>query len=986
MKKRFFSGLAVMVAIGLLMGCVTKKRKNEASAAGKFYHNTTAYYNGYWNATEILRESMIQLRASNQDDYNQILEVEDFVSVDNPKMVKAEMDKILEKVSTVAQLHEPSEWVDDCYIMMAKAQYLKQEYETAEETLEYFQEDFNPSNPYGRNYKSKKLTGKAAQKARKEEQKEKEKLREEEKKKKEEVKEEKAKTRKEIQKEKEKERERAKKERIKRQKEAAENRKKGIKTVPQPTASSSGTSRLDTLNTTQKQTEEKVETPPLSAIKPPKPEVDETAYSEGLLWLAKTYIKRENWFSSEMLLDKLQSSAIKKDIRAELPATFASLYIRQKRFDEALPKLAEAVELTKNKQLKARYAFIAGQISQQNENYSAAQKFFTTAKKYARNPKMEFMAGMASAKTGMLSGDKSSDAVLADLNKMLREDKYKNVRDQIFFTIAEIQLAQNDKASALQSLRESIAANTEDTKLKAETYYRIAGIHYEDQQYLKASLYYDSTMTLLNKTDSRYALVSKYVSNLKDIAANLELIAYQDTLLYFASLSEEDQQKIIPPWLKNRKKTTPAEPQPGLLSKQISVRSGTDFGTSSFFAYNKASKDKGKEEFDKTWGRRNLEDNWRRSSKASGGEDTENEQANQAAVEKEQAEDKEELQKFLRELPDNPVRQQEANNRIMYAMFTLGKLFRDKIENFSQSASTLEAMHTRFGPTPHELDSYFYLYLDYLDLNKAAAAEEVKNRILRKFPDSKYAAILSDPDYFKKTAQSESKGQQYYQKVYDLFQQGNHARVIDAVDQSVAVLGEDIGYLPKLQLLRAMSLGNQKGKDAYMQALNELIIAHPNTAEQLKAKEILRFLGGDNSAFANVQDVDKLYQRDENSVHYVAVITYDMDETRHINLKVAISEYNKKQYKNERLQLGDASLNVTENAQVILIRKFENETKAMEYYRKALRDADEYSGGENAPFDILPISQTNYRKMLSERSAAGYRQFFENTLLGGNSK
>ena len=168
----------------------SKKRKNEASAAGKFYHNTTAYYNGYWNATEILRESMIQLRASNQDDYNQILEVEDFVSVDNPKMVKAEMDKILEKVSTVAQLHEPSEWVDDCYIMMAKAQYLKQEYETAEETLEYFQEDFNPSNPYGRNYKSKKLTGKAAQKARKEEQKEKEKLREEEKKKKEEVKEE----------------------------------------------------------------------------------------------------------------------------------------------------------------------------------------------------------------------------------------------------------------------------------------------------------------------------------------------------------------------------------------------------------------------------------------------------------------------------------------------------------------------------------------------------------------------------------------------------------------------------------------------------------------------------------------------------------------------------------------------------------------------------------------------------------------------------
>ena len=155
------------------MSCVTKKKKSETSKFGKFYQNTTAYYNGYWNSKEILKESMKTLRLANVDDYNQILAVEDFVSLDNPKMVKADMDKIIEKVTTVAQLHEPSDWLDDCYVMMAKAQYLKQEYETAEETLEYFQEDFNPSNPYGRNYKSKKPTGKAAKKAKEAEKKEK---------------------------------------------------------------------------------------------------------------------------------------------------------------------------------------------------------------------------------------------------------------------------------------------------------------------------------------------------------------------------------------------------------------------------------------------------------------------------------------------------------------------------------------------------------------------------------------------------------------------------------------------------------------------------------------------------------------------------------------------------------------------------------------------------------------------------------------------
>jgi hypothetical protein len=183
---RFFFLLILFSVI--LISCVAKKKRNETSKLGKAYQNTTAYYNGYWNAKEILRESMILLRLANVDDYNKILEVEDFISVDNPKMVKAEMDKIIDKVTTVAQLHEPSDWVDDCYVMMAKAQYLKQEYETAEETLQYFQEDFNPSNPYGRNYKSKKPTGKAAKKIKEEERKEAEKKKEAEREKKIEIK------------------------------------------------------------------------------------------------------------------------------------------------------------------------------------------------------------------------------------------------------------------------------------------------------------------------------------------------------------------------------------------------------------------------------------------------------------------------------------------------------------------------------------------------------------------------------------------------------------------------------------------------------------------------------------------------------------------------------------------------------------------------------------------------------------------------------
>lgn len=1010
MNNKLVYIVTVLLITTVAISCVTKKKKSETSKFGKFYQNTTAYYNGYWNSKEILKESMKTLRLANVDDYNQILAVEDYVSLDNPKMVKAEMDKIIEKVTTVAQLHEPSDWVDDCYVMMAKAQYLKQEYETTEETLEYFQEDFNPANPYGRNYKSKKPTGKAAKKAKEAEKKEKDEAKQKAKQIENDIKEEKvkakeeerktiAKTKAEEKKEREKKREQDKKEKEKQRKENAKNRKKGIP-AKKPTDNNPKKENLSDTSADTKQPEKKTTPVKSESVKPvedikeetftpekPKPpQEDKTAYSEGMLWLAKTYIKRENWFASEILLEKLESGAVSDDIKGDLPATFADLYIKQKRYAEAIPKLEEAIKKEDDRQLKARYSFIAGQISQIENNSSAALKYFADAKKYAKLPKMEFMAELAVAKNGINSGSRSKESVISDLKKMLNEEKNLDVKDQIYYTLAEIELSQNNMSEAISNFKNSIAFNISDQKLKSESYYQIANLYYNKENYLDAANYYDSTLTLLQTTDSRYSLVQKYVGNLKDIATNLEIIKYQDTLLYFVTLSEDEQKKIIPSWLeKNRKQ--PENVQSGaLINKQIITPSAVDFGNSSFFAYNRNTKTKGKEDFDKTWGRRSLEDDWRRISKSSGGQ-VDNADVKVAEADgKEEKYNKEEFDKFLRELPSNPVKKQEANDKIMNAMFTLGKLFRDKIDNFSKSASTLEGMHNRFGPTPYELDSYFYLYLDYTDLANTSKADEYKNKLTKKYPDSKYAAILSDPDYFNKSNKQSSKPEQYYKSIYGLYEKGEYVKALETIDQASKILGDENIYVAKMALLKAMCIGGKDGKDAYVQALNEVIIGYPNTPEQIKAKEIMRFLGGDKSAFANVKDVDKIYQREENTIHYVVIVTYGLEEAQHVNFKVAVSEYTKKNFKSERLQFGDASLNIQDNAQIILVRKFDNETKALEYYNKAVKDSEELTGNVKYTYDIFAISQPNYRKMLSERSAVSYRTFFENNILISKEK
>ncbi len=987
--KQFFQIYFVIIA--LIVGglsCTVKKRKNETSATGKFYHNTTSYYNGYWNAKEILRESMILMRNANVDDYNQILEVEDFVSLNNPKIVKADMDKIIQKVTTVAQLHEPSDWVDDCYVMMGKAQYLKQEYETAEETLAYFQEDFNPKNPYGRNYKSKKPTGKRAKKIKAAEKKEKAAEKKKLAKEKESAKKEKDKTRAQQAKEKSKERAAAKKEKERQKKIDAKNKKKGIKKAPKPTTNVSKTESTESSpkviqNTaeTNNTSEDDAYVPPT----PPKPEDDKTAFNEGLLWLSKTYIKRENWFAAQLLLEKVMSSGAIEDIKNQVPATFANLYLKQKRYDEALVSLNEAIEVETDKQLKARYAFISGQIHQMNNNFEQAYSSYKMSKKWARDPRMEFMSDLAISKSGIAAGAVSKDKVIQDLLKMATNDKYINFRDQLYFTLAEIEISLDNENKAIEYFALSAKNNINDNKLKSEAYFRIGELNYKNEKYLEARNYYDSTLMVLAKTDPRYSPIKKYVDNLKDIASNIESIKYHDTLLYFASLEGKVQEEAITQYLINNKPKEAEQTKSGNLSSRNINSSFGITKKSNFFAYDKNGVEKGIETFQKQWGRIDLQDDWRRRMKASTDDVTIAENTKEVEEEKPLI-SKEEYNKFLREVPTNPIKRQEVNDKIMNSMFTLGKLFRDKVSNYQKSAETLEGMHKRYGETPHELDSYYYLYLDFLDLENPTKAAEYKNRIIKKFPDSQYAMILQDPNYLAKMQKEGSSSAKYYKKVYDMFNAGEHEKVVNAVNQAPSVLANDNSYDAKLSLLKAMSLGNTLGREAYIKGLNEVISGYPATSEQLKAKEILRFLGGDNTAFANVQDVDKIYAHDPGSLHYVAVVTYEWPEIEMINFKIAISEYNKKNFKTERLQLGDATLNIQDNTQVILIRKFENEEKSINYYKSVMKDLSEFSGGATKAFDVLPIGQANYRKMISQYSSTAYRQFFEQTVLPNQTK
>lgn len=1025
-NKRISFILLAVVAI-MISSCATKKRKDEVSGFKKFYHTFTSKYNGYFNANELMEESFATLDASRQDNYNQILPVFTYVDVDNPKMVASQLDLAIEKVIRVATIHEVGDYVDDCYVLMGKAQYLKQDYETAQETFEFFEEEFNPANPYGSNYKKKKKTAKQKKKereiekknqkeerekereekqeAKKKEREEKEKAKEEAKKKKDEERKRRKKEKEEEQKRRKKERE-AKKKSRKGKKRSGGKKKREKKEEPKEESEVENTEVEEKIEDTKEESVEPIQDEARPVVDEPAEEVavaeddgeeeykpkkkeekkkDETAYSEGMLWLAKTYIEREKYSNAEYLLRKLDQTLTEDKVSREVPAARAHLYISQKEYDKAIPALRSAIDIADDGKLKARYAYIIAQLYQKKNDYANALSAFQEVKDHKGNFRMDFNADLSIAKNGLLAGTDSNDQAARKINKMLKEEKYAEFRDQIYFTLGEISLAQSKDDEALTNFTLSIKNNNNNLPLKAEAYYYMATLNFDKEEYVDAKYYYDSTLMSMNKLDERYSEVSQYAKNLSRIAMNIETIELQDSLLALSSLSQEELDKLADKLvleqraaseLAEEEKADKAGKKMGGLgvtdSRQTNRTRG--FGNSKFFAYNLSAKEKGAREFNKRWGDRNLEDNWRRSSSQSF--NTANDEVEvEEIIEITDAERK----RALADVPSNPASLEKANAKIEEALYDLGVAFRGAVKNYQKSAEALEKLVERYPQSEKILDAYYYLYLSYTDLGNNAKAEYYRNKIIREFPESKFAKALQDPNYLDSLKDENNSVELYYDNTYALFENAKYSTVKNRISESETLFGKENEMKAKFGLLSAMVTGAEEGKEGYIKALQDVITRYPNTPQKIRAQEIMRFLKGDSDAFdvVEIKEVDDIFDFEEDKLHYVAVIVYESDNEKFTDAKISVSNFNKKYYKTKKLQISDIFLNRDEGAQIILVRKFKNMKESMDYFDTVEKNKTEYIKGTEIAYDVYPITQRNYRKIISERSASKYRVFFE---------
>jgi tetratricopeptide (TPR) repeat protein len=127
--------LALYFLLIVLMATSCSSERN--TWVSKFYHNTTAHYNGYWYAREEINKVEAAIRKAQVDDYNRILRVYPTFDSSLTKGFEKELQEAIKMSSIAIQHHPNSKWVDDAYIQVGKARLYSFDWGNAIQTFKY---------------------------------------------------------------------------------------------------------------------------------------------------------------------------------------------------------------------------------------------------------------------------------------------------------------------------------------------------------------------------------------------------------------------------------------------------------------------------------------------------------------------------------------------------------------------------------------------------------------------------------------------------------------------------------------------------------------------------------------------------------------------------------------------------------------------------------------------------------------------------------
>jgi tetratricopeptide (TPR) repeat protein len=731
---------------------------------------------------------------------------------------------------------------------------------------------------------------------------------------------------------------------------------------------------------------------------------------KAMLWQALSNMELGDFNRAEPMLDMVQNM-IRQGKAPEsneemLALCYANFFILQKNYASAVEFLDRAIELGPTRSMKTRCLFILGQIHQNTGQFDEASNYYKMVIKRNASFEMEFNAKINLA-ICYVANSGNSNYIVKKLKKMLKDEKYKDFRDQVYFALASVAMKNADTSAAIDYLAKSVATSKLNNYQKSISSLKLADILFSHKNYRLAHAYYDSTLQFLPKGYPNYQEISKKTATLTDLVNYLELIDREDSLQRLASMTESQRNavidgiiaKLVADEIKKQKEEQERQENLALFGqlKGQSPGGAPPAGSSNgaWYFYNPSATSNGYSGFIQKWGHRKLEDNWFLTNKAILAEisETPEDTTSQASTGGDTSKMKKALPKsknpkdrafYLPDIPFTPAQMKVSNDTMIQAYYNLGFIYVEGLNDYEHAIKSFQTLNTRFPGNKFTVASYYELYMLYKTLDNQPKSDTFKNVILTRYPETDFAKLLINPNYYKEVQSKRKEVNNLYEDTYTAFINQQYYMVINNTDLALVKYPGDTALIPRFEYLKALAVGKIEVVDSLVAGMQRVLTRYPKSPVHPLAQKVLDYLKNQrnskgepilNDTTALPESITKLYTFNPKSIHFFILIANNNKVD--INaLKIRIADFNEKSHSLEDLHVNSLLLGGPQ--EMITVNNFDNDEKAMDYYISIQNNPYIFTKLDNSGgYDDFVISAENYPIFYRNKDIKQYMRFFD---------
>lgn len=687
----------------------------------------------------------------------------------------------------------------------------------------------------------------------------------------------------------------------------------------------------------------------------------------AMYWIARSYSAMHDFNEADNYLNLITDDKTHpEDLNYGIDMCYADIYIKQKKYQEAVGKLDYLISITKKKKKRARLKYITAQLYQKLNKGDKAIELFAEVIKMNPPYEMAFSAKINMAKS-FINSSEGSEKIRKLLAKMLKDDKNIDFQDQIYYVLAGVEYKEGNEDQALNYYHKSVNTSVSNQNQKALSYLALADIYFERRSYLPAGEYYDSTMSVLDTKYPDYDMIAKKTKNLKELTDNLKLIAHEDSLQRIASMDSVKRNEYIQSIIDRLIAEERAANNPTNIGNHDQFNRG-DYNPNQtrgkWYFYNPQALSIGKSEFMKIWGKRKSEDHWRRKNKRiilDELEDDETQESDSGRIT-----DNKKIEFYLQDLPLTDSLITLSDERIARAYFDAGVVYERKMEDYEEAVESYNTLIKRFPEYNLNVEAYFNMYLIYFNKTKnKSLAEKNRNNILNKYPYSKYAKILSDPNYLNILKQNKNKIDKLYAEAYESYKKNKYSVVIKKTEEAFNVSKQN-HLEAKFLYLKGMAKGCLGDVKKMEEILKILVKNYPKDEVSPLAQNVLDLLK------SGKYDPD-YYEFKTDSVYYYTIVVNKKDtlanKIKYILTTYNVSAFPKSNFKTEVFDLG-------EDKTAITIKTFADDVSAVNYLNN-IKNSNSYKDIPVSYYNDFIISDSNSEKLKKLPILDKYLSFYK---------